>query len=79
MDPDNIAERDGVTVVGKGDYWSFCPTCYRRGNPPNGDGDVVLFRSDDSNDVKRESRDHREWNIDHRPVARGPDNERIYG
>jgi len=79
MNADEISDRDGVRVLGEGEFWSWCETCYQEGSPPNGDGDVVLYRTDEASNAKMEARDHREWNPDHHPVARGPDGERIYG
>lgn len=83
---DRITDRldvdpDEVQVVGDGDYWSWCPTCYRQGHPPGADedDDVVLYFTDERWRAKMESRDHREWHPDHRPIARGPDDERVYG
>jgi len=58
-----------MKVVGEGPFWSRCPSC----------DEEIEYRSDDPASVKNEARDHREWNPDHRPVARGPDGERLYG
>lgn len=62
-----------MKVVGSGEYVSRCPTCEDNEEDPN-----IEYRSDNKHDVKRESRDHRELHPDHRPIARGPNGERVY-
>jgi len=71
MDPDNPP--DDVQVVGDGEFGAYCPTCARKD-----DSDAILYWSDNRADARMEVRDHREWNPDHRPYARGPDGERVY-
>lgn len=75
--PDDLPEN--VQVLGEGDYHTRCPTCESIGSAPNGDQPPVLYRTDERSRAKMEARDHREWHPDHRPVARGPDGERVYG
>ena len=65
---------DDIQVVGEGQYHSRCKTCEQDEGSP-----TILYLSDNPQDVKREARDHREWHSSHRPVARGPDGEQIYG
>lgn len=70
---------DDIQVVGEGEYWTRCPTCERTGTAPDGESPPVLYRTGDRYRAKAEARDHREWHPSHRPVARGPDGERVYG
>lgn len=63
-----------MKVVGDGEYVCRCPTCEASEDFPD-----IEYRADNAQDVKREARDHREWHSSHRPYARGPDGERIYG
>lgn len=63
-----------LQIVGSGKYVARCPTCERDDDCPN-----IEYRSDEKYNVKMESRDRREIHSDHRPIARGPNGERIYG
>lgn len=62
-----------MNVVGSGDYYVRCPTCDEKCD------EVLEYRTDDRDTAKMEARDHREWHPNHRPYARGPNGERIYG
>lgn len=70
-----MPESDDLEVIGDpdGEYWSRCPTCEQEGE------NTHIYRTDERWRAKMEARDHREWNPDHRPIARGPGGERIYG
>lgn len=62
---------DDVQTIGDGPYVAYCTSC-----DPD---DQVVYRTADRWRAKMEARDHREWHPTHRPIARGPDGERIYG
>lgn len=66
-------------VIGDGDYYTRCPTCEQIGHAPDGKSKPVIYYTDERWRAKMEARDHREWNPDHRPIARGPGGERVYG
>lgn len=63
-----------MKVVGSGKFVVRCPTCDADDDCPD-----LEYRTDDRYKAKMEARDHREWHPDHRPNARGPDQERVYG
>lgn len=81
MQQPTVEVPDGVQVVGDPDaeYFARCPTCERAGSAPSGDQPPVIYFTDDRYRAKAETRDHREWHPDHRPIARSRDGERVYG
>ena len=74
MDEDTVPEKfSDLKIVGSGEYYSRCKSCENDPDCPS-----IVYLSDNPHDVKREARDHEEWHKNHRPIARGPDGERIY-